>query len=123
MVGNSYKENHYVPCWYQERFLPTSGQRVFRYLDLEPEQFRDPKGVLRTKNAIRRWGASLCFKETDLYTVRYGNFKSTEIEQFFFGKVDRGGKKLLNFSVHIGLSINFRPRTHHLTCLTPFSTI
>jgi len=45
----NYKENHYVPCWYQERFLPTAGERKFRYLDLTPKQFRDPKGVVRTR--------------------------------------------------------------------------
>jgi hypothetical protein len=97
MAANIYKENHYVPCWYQERFLPESGQRVFRYLDLEPEKFRDPKGIIRTKTALRRWGAVNCFKETDLYTVKYGRFESTEIEQFFFGKVDREGKKAVEF--------------------------
>ena len=88
MAANIYKENYYVPCWYQERFLPESGQRVFRYLDLDPEKFRDPKGIIRTKTALRRWGAVSCFKETDLYTVKYGRFESTEIEQFFL----RGGR-------------------------------
>ena len=71
----NYKENHYVPVWYQERFLPTEGERKFRYLDLTPEQFRDPNGILRTKTALRRWGAVSCFKETDLYTVKYGLYE------------------------------------------------
>jgi hypothetical protein len=93
----TYKENHYVPIWYQERFLPTTGERKFRYLDLTPEQFRDPRGVLRTKTAIHRWGSVSCFKETDLYTVKYGRYESTDIEQFFFGKVDTNGR----VSVHI----------------------
>src|SRR5208337_332005 len=97
MAPNFYKENHYVPRWYQERFLPATGQRVFRYLDLTPEQFRDPNGVLRIKTAIRKWGAPNCFKETDLYTVKYGNFESTDIEQFFFGKVDESGKEAVEF--------------------------
>jgi hypothetical protein len=92
-----YKENHYVPCWYQERFLPTTGERKFHYLDLAPEQFRDPNGVLRTKTALRRWGAVSCLMETDLYTVKYGQYESTEIEQFFFGKVDDEGRKAVEF--------------------------
>jgi hypothetical protein len=92
-----YKENHYVPCWYQERFMPITGERKFRYLDLTPEHFRDPKGVLRTKTDLRRWGAASCFKETDLYTVRYGQYESTDIEQFFFGKVDDEGRKAVEF--------------------------
>jgi len=97
MPSNTYKENHYVPCWYQERFLPASGERKFRYLDLAPDQFRDPKGTVRTKTALRRWGAANCFKETDLYTTKYGYYESTEIEQFFFGKVDREGKSAVEY--------------------------
>lgn len=93
----NYKENHYVPCWYQERFLPTTGERKFRYLDLTPEQFRDAKGTIRTKTALHRWGGPSCFKETDLYTVKFGSFESTEIEQFFFGRVDTEGRKAVEF--------------------------
>jgi hypothetical protein len=92
-----YKENHYVPCWYQERFLPTTGERKFRCLDLTPEWFRDPNGIVRTKTALRRWGAASCFKETDLYTVKYGQYESTDIEQFFFGKVDDEGRQAVEF--------------------------
>ena len=92
-----YKENHYVPIWYQERFLPTEGERKYRYLDLKPEQFRDPRGIVRTKTALHRWGAVSCFKETDLYTVKYDRYESTEIEQFFFGKVDAKGREAVEF--------------------------
>ncbi|MGJ5095613.1 DUF4238 domain-containing protein [Bradyrhizobium oligotrophicum] len=97
-----YRENHYVPRWYQERFLPTSGERKFRYLDLSPEQFRDPNGILRTKTALWRWGAPSCFKETDLYTVKYGQYESTDIEQFFFGKVDDEGRDAIEFFSRYG---------------------
>lgn len=103
-----YKENHYVPCWYQEPFLPTVGERKFRYLDLHPEQFRDPKGVLRTKTALWRWGASSCFKETDLYTVKHGRYELTDIEQFFFGKVDDEGRKAVEFFARYELFNDFR---------------
>jgi Protein of unknown function (DUF4238) len=92
-----YKGNHYVPVWYQERFLPTAGERKFRYLDLTPDQFRDARGILRAKTALHRWGAVSCFKETDLYTVKYGRYESTEIEQFFFGKVDVDGREAVEF--------------------------
>lgn len=100
VVCMKYKENHYVPRWYQERFLPTTGERKFYYLDQTPEQFRDLNGVLRTKrttNGWQRWGASSCFKETDLYTVKFGRYESTEIEQFFFGKVDEDGRRAVEF--------------------------
>ena len=95
-----YKENHYVPIWYQERFLPNVGERKFHYLDLAPDRFRDPRGIVRTKTALRRWGAASCFKETDLYTIKYGRYESTEIEQFFFGKVDEEGRESVEFFSH-----------------------
>ena len=78
--------------------MPTTGERKFRYLDLHPEQFRDPSGVLRTKKNVWRWGASSCFKETDLYTVKHGRYKFTDIERFFFGKVDKTAARLSNSS-------------------------
>ena len=77
--------------------MPTDGERKFKYIDLTPDQFRDPQGIIRTKKALNRWGAVSCFKETDLYTVKYGQYESTEIEQFFFGKVDVEGLKAVNF--------------------------
>jgi hypothetical protein len=105
-----YKENHYVPCWYQERFLPTTGERKFRYLDLYPERFRDPNGVLRTKTPLKRWGAGSCFKETDLYTTKYGRYESTDIEKFFFGKVDDEGRAAVDFfSRYESFEGDFRP--------------
>jgi len=69
-----YKENHYVPRWYQERFLPPMGERRFYCPDLVPEQFGDQTGP--PHKAHYKWvaalGASSGSKETDLYTVKYG---------------------------------------------------
>jgi hypothetical protein len=107
-----YKENHYVPVWYQERFLPAEGERKFRYLDLTPDQFRDPRGILRTKTELHRWGAVSCFKETDLYTVKYGRYESTEIEQFFFGKVDVEGREAVEFFSRYQSFNDFGPDTN-----------
>jgi hypothetical protein len=52
---------------------------------------------LRAKTALHRWGAVSCFKETDLYTVKYGRYESTEIEQFFFDKLDVDGREAAEF--------------------------
>ncbi|MET2828068.1 DUF4238 domain-containing protein [Mesorhizobium shangrilense] len=93
----NYRENHYVPCWYQERFLPVEGEKKFRYLDLRPARIPDQNGVLRPTKNPRRWGAASCFKETDLYTVKYGQQESTDIEKFFFGKVDDEGRHAVDF--------------------------
>src|SRR6266478_5987570 len=93
MASTPYRENHYVPLWYQRRFLPMTGEQKFRYLDLEPERFRDLIGITRQKKALNRWGTDRCFKQTDLYTTRFGAAESTEIEQFFFGRVFFNPKK------------------------------
>jgi Protein of unknown function (DUF4238) len=92
-----YKENHYVPQWYQRRFLPAAGEQKFRYLNLQPESFVDANGVKRQKKALQRWGTNGCFKQTDLYTTRFGQWESTDIEQFFFGRVDREGREALDY--------------------------
>jgi hypothetical protein len=97
MASTSYRENHYVARWYERRFLPVVGEKNFHYLDLKPEQFRDPNGVLRQKKALNRWGTDRCFKQTDLYTTRFGAWESTEIEQFFFGRLDTQGRDAVEY--------------------------
>jgi Protein of unknown function (DUF4238) len=97
MAQGSYKENHYVAQWYQRRFLPAVGEQKFRYLDLQPETFLDPQGNKRQKKSLQRWGTDRCFKQTDLYTTRFGHLESTEIEQFFFGRVDNEGKAAVEY--------------------------
>jgi hypothetical protein len=93
----SYRENHYVAQWYQRRFLPNAGEQKFYCLDLWPEQIKDRHGRLHYKKALHRWGANTCFKKTDLYTTRFGNWHSTEIERFFFGRVDTNGRKAIEY--------------------------
>jgi Protein of unknown function (DUF4238) len=95
--SNAYSTNHYVPQWYQRRFLATAGEAKFCYLDLTPETFVDAQGVRRHKTAMRRWGTPRCFQETDLYTTQFGSWQSTDIEQFFFGRVDRDGATAIDW--------------------------
>lgn len=84
-----YRRNHYVPIWYQERFLPlTLKERKFHYLDLKPETVIAPTGHRYKRNELLRWGPPSCFYQDDLYTTRFGNFESTEIEEMFFGRLD-----------------------------------
>jgi hypothetical protein len=96
--GSEFLHTHvYVAQWYQRRFLPAIGEKTFHYLDLKPDQFRDPNGVLRQKKALNRWGTDRCFKQTDLYTTRFGAWESTEIERFFFGRVDTEGRDAIQY--------------------------
>ena len=97
-ASSAYTRNHYVPQWYQHRFIPpTSRERKFFFLDPQPERFRDANGVMRTKKAIHRWGPPSCFVENNLYTTRFGSWQSTEIEQKFFGKIDTDGRRAVEY--------------------------
>lgn len=92
-----YKRNHYVPKWYQYRFFPnTSEEKKFHYLDLKPESCKTEIGEYK-RSAILRWGPKRCFYSDDLYTTKFGDFESTEIEQKFFGKIDDEGKKAVEY--------------------------
>lgn len=93
-MSNEYKNNHYVPRWYQKRFLiPEQKNKALYYLDLKPEKFTDKRGVSHTKKAVRLRGPKHCFAETDLYTTYLGSEESTKIEKIFFGSIDHKGKR------------------------------
>ena len=106
----NFKRNHYVPQWYQKRFLlPENGLFKFHYLDLKPEKIKINKGRFFTRDNMLRWGPAKCFMEKDLYTTRFGNIESTEIEEKFFGQIDSDGKHAVEYfsefehpSVHYG---------------------
>lgn len=93
--SNGFKNNHYVPEWYQKRFM-NPGQGKYFYLDLEPETVvRD--GHRYKRRDMRRLGAVSCFKQNDLYTLKWGNVESVDIEKFFFGKIDNAGLTAVNY--------------------------
>jgi hypothetical protein len=81
--------HHYVPQWYQKRFL-TPGTRFF-YLDLNPDTV-EQDGVSHRRKAILRWGPSRCFYKDDLYTLRFGKQTTDEMERLFFGNIDHLGQ-------------------------------
>lgn len=93
-MSPGYRNNHYVPEWYQKRFIPPlQPNRELYYLDLKPRIVTDSKGVAHTVNPLHRWGPRRCFSEQDLYTRRLGLGESTEIERVFFGSIDRKGQE------------------------------
>lgn len=92
-----YKRNHYVPEWYQRRFLsPDVRERKFFCLDLRPETIVN-NGRSYRRNALLRWGPDKCFRQDDLYTTKFKGWESTEIEEKFFGKIDSGGRAGLDY--------------------------
>ena len=85
----NYRNNHYVPIWYQERFISDAAkERKFHYLDLRPETVTRNNHTFR-RNELLNWGPKNCFCQEDLYTTRLGSQFSTAIEQEFFGLVDQ----------------------------------
>jgi len=92
-----YHHNHYVPVWYQKRFLlPGMKEEKFFHLDFTPEEI-ESNGHRHKRKALNKWGPKRCFAETDLYTTRFGSIESTEIEEKFFGQIDREGAKAVEF--------------------------
>jgi hypothetical protein len=97
-MANDYRHNHYVPEWYQKKFLPLAQKnRELYYLDLRPGTFVDPRGIIHPKKSLYHWGFKKCFAENDLYTARFGAVESTEIEQHFFGEIDRKGRDAVEY--------------------------
>lgn len=92
-MSSEYRNNHYVPVWYQKRFIPPGARdNELFYLDLKPGTFTDPRGIVHPKRPMRRLGPKQCFFEQDLYTTNFGSTESTEIERLFFGSIDSNGR-------------------------------
>jgi len=91
MNGQQSRAHHYVPQWYQKRFL-TPGKTRFFYLDLTPETVVC-NGVPHQRRALLRWSPERCFYRDDIYTVKLGSWTTDQIERSFFGEVDRRGRE------------------------------
>jgi len=90
------RQNHYVPKWYQKRFL-SSKKSTFYYLNLFPQIIDLPNGKKRILNEIQ-WPFSTTqyFCQKDLYTTQYYGFLNDEIERYLFGKIDDIGVKAID---------------------------
>jgi hypothetical protein len=87
--------NHYVPQWYQKRFLPP-GDGKFFFLNLRPTTMVSPSGHRYRQRALHRWGPPTCFYEDDLYTTRFGTVENDDIEKHLFGRIDGRGKEWID---------------------------
>lgn len=90
--------NHYVPQWYQRRFL-AGGRTHFHYLDLAPETLVSPGGKRYERRRLLRWGPKKCLKQDDLYTVKLGRLSTDAVERHFFGPIDAQGETAVAFFV------------------------
>src|ERR1700730_4408233 len=91
---SEYRHNHYVPIWYQERFMLPDQHRYFR-LDLSPEVVTNGK-VKYTRNDTHEWSPDRIFAQDDLYTTLWGGVPNVEIERFFFGQLDNDAPTALD---------------------------
>ncbi len=83
-MSNEYRHNHYVPEWYQKRFIPSEQERrELFYLNLRPGIFIDPRGMSYPRKAVRRQGCNYCFAEKDLYTIKFGSKESQKSKKIF----------------------------------------
>jgi hypothetical protein len=91
-------DHHYVPVWYQRRFLP-GGDGEFFVLDKNPiTSLKCADGAIRQirpKDVLRR-GPYALFQEKGLYSVALRGVRVDAIERYVFGKVDDEGKELLD---------------------------
>jgi Protein of unknown function (DUF4238) len=81
--------HHYVPRWYQKRFLLPGQDKLF-YLDLKPETVLGD-GFSYTKKALRQVAHASCFCMDDLYAMRFGKQTTDILETRLFGVVDKKG--------------------------------
>ncbi|MEK7589223.1 MAG: DUF4238 domain-containing protein [Patescibacteria group bacterium] len=90
-MRSEYRHNHYVPVWYQKRFLAPDTHELF-YLDLKPDIFTTPQGGRYSSRALKHIGPDHCFAQHDLYTTYLGTDTPRDIEKIFFGAVDSNGR-------------------------------
>jgi hypothetical protein len=88
------RKHHYVPVWYQKRFL-SKGQNAHYYLNLHPFK-KLPDGREIKRREVYSWGPRSCFRKKDLYTTRVFGIRNDEIEEFLFGEIDDVGSKAIN---------------------------
>jgi hypothetical protein len=94
MSGQQSHAHHYVPQWYQRRFL-LPGPAKYYYLDMNPDTVVVRDGISYRRNDLLHWGPARCFYKDDLYTLRFGPATTDIMERLFFGMVDRLGNSAM----------------------------
>jgi hypothetical protein len=109
------ENNHYVPQWYQKRFLHAGlKEQKFYYLDLKPERIRHPDGEIHLRNECRRLGPVNCFAKKHLYTLFFGNLAADVIEKRFFGNIDRYGAEAVEYFSNYAISSDIESNFHNI---------
>ena len=99
---NLSRKNHYVPEWYQKRFL--NFQNSYYYLNIKPREKILANGKKIQLNTIWKRGPKKCFKLEDLYSITIFGIVFDDIERFLFGNIDTKGSIAIDFLVKNKLS-------------------
>jgi hypothetical protein len=86
------RQNHYVPIWYQKRFILGPKTSLY-YLDLDPPKTVLSDGRVIVGRAVSQHAPKSCFSSEDLYTTTFGNTLNDEVERYLFGTIDNDGAK------------------------------
>lgn len=90
--------HHYVPQWYQRRFIdPASHEEKLFYLDRSPNRVVRSDGRSHQRTAVRRLGPVSCFQADHLYTLELQNVEGDVLEKRFFGGIDSDGASAVAF--------------------------
>ena len=93
------RNNHYVPMWYQKRFL-LPGEHEYYYMNLKPLIIQCERGEEEQHIELRRMTPRQCFRSRDLYTTTSG-VPEDWVERMVFGNIDdMGAKGLRAFLKH-----------------------
>lgn len=97
-MGSQPKSHHYVPEWYQRRFM-VSGAHAYKlhYLDLAPEKVAHSDGSFHYRKSRRQLGPDRCFATDYFYQLRIGAYVSDGLETVFFGQIDDAGARAVEF--------------------------
>jgi len=101
------RQNHYVPVWYQKRFLPPGAEALF-YLNLCPDKKELSDGRIVIMKDLYRWVPQRCFWQGDLYTTSIFGFLNDEIERYLFGAIDTQGSAAVRAVVDNNLTALYR---------------
>ena len=110
-MSRSFK-HHYVPEWYQRRFMLKDETAYYR-LDLNPEIITRPDGTQHKKGEIKTKGPGKFFYEIDLYTTKYFSIENDDIEKYLFGKIDTRGSLALSALVSKNWMAELHPHFIH----------
>lgn len=80
-----YARHHYVPIWYQKRFMPANLTKL-HYLNLDPRRVVNGRTV--GMREVENWGPRKNFCVDHLYTVKIRGSLEEVYEKFFFGPLD-----------------------------------